>query len=120
MEETACLRSNVSPTVRTDGAGGAGWATTRNSLPATAASQSRFAPPQYYYPASSGAAPAGRLPVFKWVQALPRRYQPAQSRLASQLVFLLQRVELAFADEALALGEVDRERARVADLAVLA
>src|SRR5215470_18373122 len=39
---------------------------------------------------------------------------------ASYLIFLLQRVERVLADEALALGEVDRERAGVADLTILA
>src|SRR5262247_3210379 len=39
---------------------------------------------------------------------------------ASYLIFLLQRVERVLADEALALGKVDRERVGVADLPVLA
>src|SRR5215468_3676848 len=39
---------------------------------------------------------------------------------ALYLVLLLQRVERVLADEALALGEIDRQRIGVADLAVLA
>src|SRR5215470_4028279 len=39
---------------------------------------------------------------------------------ASYLVLLLQRVERILADQALALGEIDRERIGIADLAVLA
>src|SRR5262249_51576798 len=38
----------------------------------------------------------------------------------SLLVFPLQRVELVLADQALALGKIDRERTSVADLAFLA
>src|SRR4029077_4566841 len=39
---------------------------------------------------------------------------------ASYLVLLLQRVERILADQALALGEIDRQRIGVADLAVVA
>jgi hypothetical protein len=75
---------NVSPAVRTDGADTRAPqmgdnAEQRVFLP-QAASQSRFAPPQYFYPASrSGAVPSWAVAgVPMGAGAAPRRYQPAQ------------------------------------------
>src|SRR5258705_13513999 len=46
--------------------------------------------------------------------------RPRGPAAASYLVLLLERVERILADQALALGEVDRQRVGVADLSVLA
>jgi hypothetical protein len=93
--------------------------------------QSRFAPPQYYYPASrSGAVPSWAISGTQ--MGASRRNQQAQleldhaggsfrpARLFSKLILLLQHVELRLAHQALTLVKVDGEGRGIADLPLIA